>query len=406
MIIGNCLILKDFSSEPFFGAVEIENGTIKRVIQGEVEVDLDLSGKLVMPALFNTHTHAPMTLLRGVAEDLSFEEWLFSKVLPIEDRLTEKMTYYGTILAQMEMARHGIAGFVDMYFHEEWIAKAVRDFGMRALLTRGLVDSNGDDGGRLEENLKLYNDWNGFEGRIFVGFGPHSPYLCSEKYLKRVFDTAKSLNAPVTIHLYETSKEEYDLEDILNIGLKEVKTIAAHCVHLPERYFGVLKDVPFFVSHNPASNLKLGNGIAPVQRMIEHGMKVTLGTDGAASNNSLNLFFEMRLASLLQKAQNPRNLDVNTCLKMVTYDGAQAMGFKSGKIEEGWNADLVVIDLDLPEMFPVQNIKNHLVHAFSGEVFATMVAGKWIYFDGEYLTIDSEEVKRELARIEKELYSS
>jgi 5-methylthioadenosine/S-adenosylhomocysteine deaminase len=111
MIIGNCLILKDFSSEPFFGAVEIENGTIKRVIQGEVEVDLDLSGKLVMPALFNTHTHAPMTLLRGVAEDLSFEEWLFSKVLPIEDRLTEKMTYYGTILAQMEMARHGIAGF-------------------------------------------------------------------------------------------------------------------------------------------------------------------------------------------------------------------------------------------------------------------------------------------------------
>lgn len=405
MILGNCLILKDFSSEPFLGAVEIESGIIKRVIQGKTKVDVDLSGKMIMPALFNTHTHAPMTLLRGVAEDLSFEDWLFSRILPIEDKLTERMIYYGTILAQMEMARHGTAGFVDMYFHEEWVAKAVRDFGMRALLTRGLVDDHGDDGGRLDENLKLYREWNGFDGRILVGFGPHSPYLCSKEYLKKIFDVAKSLDAPITIHLYETSKENYDLSELLELGMKNVKTIAAHCVYLPEEHFRSLKDLPFFVSHNPASNLKLGNGIASVWEMIERGVKVTLGTDGSASNNSLNLFFEMRLASLLQKMEDPRRMDVETCLKMVTINGARAMGFKSGKLEEEWNADLVVIDLELPEMFPSRHIKSHLVHAFSGNVFATMVAGRWIYYNGKYPTIDENEVKRELKRIEKELYS-
>ncbi|PLV59738.1 amidohydrolase [Thermotoga sp. KOL6] len=406
MILGNCLILKDFSSEPFFGVLEVENGIIKRVSHGrESNIDLDLSGKMIMPALFNTHTHAPMALLRGIAEDLTFEDWLFSKILPVEERLTEKMIYYGTILAQMEMARHGTGGFVDMYFYEEWVAKAVRDFGMRVLLTRGLVDNQGDDGGRLDENLKLYHKWNGFENRIFVGFGPHSPYLCSKSYLKRVFDTAKSLNVPVTIHLYENPKESYDLKELLNLGMKDVRTIAAHCVHLPEQYFNELKDLAFFVSHNPTSNLKLGNGIAPIKKMLESGIKVTVGTDGAASNNSLNLFFEMRLASLLQKVSDPRAMSVETCLRMVTTEGAEAMGIKSGRLEEGWNADLVVIDLKSPSFFPEKHLKNHIVHAFSGEVFATMVSGKWIYYDGSYPTIDEHEVVKELRRIEKELYS-
>ena len=405
MIVGNCLILKDYSSEPFLGAVEIEGGIIKRVIQGRVEAELDLSGKIIVPALFNTHTHAPMTLLRGIAEDLSFEDWLFSRVLSIENRLTEKMVYYGTLLAQMEMARHGIAGFVDMYFHEEWVARAVRDFGMRALLTRGLVDDQGDDGGRLDENLKLYHKWNELDGRILVGFGPHSPYLCSKEYLRKIFDVAESLDAPITIHLYETSKENYSLIELLKLGMEKVKTIAAHCVHLPKESFDKLKDLPFFVSHNPTSNLKLGNGIAPIWEMIEHDVKVTLGTDGSASNNSLNLFFEIRLASLLQKMKDPRRMNVDTCLRMGTIEGAKAMGFKSGRLEEKWNADLTVIDLKLPEMFPSKYIKNHLVHAFSGNVFATMVAGRWVYYDGKYPTIDVKEVERELEKIEKELYS-
>ena len=406
MTLGNCLILQDFKSEPFFGWLEVEDGKIKKVVEGRHEdVDQPLEGKLVIPALYNTHTHAAMCLLRGVAEDVPFEEWLFGRILPLEERLTEEMVYYGTILAQMEMARNGVVGFADMYFHEDAVARAVADFGLRALLTRGLVDVGGDDGGRLKENLKLYEKWNGYDGRIFVGLGPHSPYSCSRGYLKRIFDVAKEYDIPVVIHLYETARERYDLEELLRLGLGEVKVIAAHCVHVPTEKLPLLSKLNFYVSHNPTSNLKLGNGVAPVREMLRKGVKVTLGTDGPASNNTLNIFHEMRLASLLQKMEDPSALDVETCLKMATVDGAEALGFEGGAIREGFEADLVVLDLKKPSFFPFRHVKRHLVHAFSGEVFATMVKGRWVYFNGEYPTIDEGEVYKKLAEIEEKLYS-
>lgn len=406
MTLGNCLILQDFKSEPFLGWLEVEDGKIKRVVKGRREdIDQPLEGKLVMPALYNTHTHAAMSLLRGVAEDVTFEEWLFGRILPLEERLTEEMVYYGTILAQMEMARNGVVGFADMYFHEDAVARAVADFGLRALLTRGLVDVGGDDGGRLKENLKLYERWNGYDGRILVGLGPHSPYSCSRGYLEKIFDVAKEHDIPVVIHLYETAQERYDLEELLRLGLGEVKVIAAHCVHVPTEKLPLLSKLNFYVSHNPTSNLKLGNGVAPVREMLREGVKVTLGTDGPASNNTLNIFHEMRLASLLQKMKDPSALDVETCLKMATVDGAEALGFEGGAIREGFEADLVVLDLKKPSFFPLKHVKRHLVHAFSGEVFATMVKGRWVYFNGEYPTIDEGEVYKKLAEIEEKLYS-
>jgi len=194
MVICNARILKDWSSTPFEGFLRIENGKIVEIGRKTDVCDIDLEGKLIIPGFFNTHTHAPMSLLKGISDDEPFDTWLFKKVLPVENKLTEEMIYWGTILAQMEMVRRGIVAFVDMYFKEEWVAQAVADFGMKAVLTRGLVGDERDDGGRLRENLALFEKWHeSHGGRIKIGFGPHSPYLSIEVRYEQSEDDSGSL---------------------------------------------------------------------------------------------------------------------------------------------------------------------------------------------------------------------
>jgi len=412
MIICNAKILKDWTSLPFEGFLRIEGSKIVEIGRKTDVCDVDLEGKLVMPGFFNTHTHAPMSLLRGISDDEPFDTWLFKKVMPLENKLTEEMIYWGTILAQMEMVRRGIVGFVDMYFKEEWVAQAVADFGMKAVLTRGLVGDDRDDGGRLKENIALFEKWNeSHSGRIKIGFGPHSPYLCTPRYLKKIFDVASFNDAIVTMHILETKKERkmYRMEDLLKLGMNKVRMIATHCVYMDENEMKELRKVPsFYVSHNPSSNMKLGNGVPKIHEMIENGLMVSLGTDGSASNNSLDIWHEMRLAVLIQKLRNPKFLPSRIAFKMATFNGAIAMGFeKSGRVEEGFDADLVVVDIKKPHYYPEIDLVSNIVHAGnSGDVFATMVSGKWLYYDGKFLTVEEDRVYRKIEEMKDRILST
>ena len=391
----NALVLRSWDSEIENLDIEIEGNLIKKV--GRVEKDgLDLTGKLVMPAFYNTHTHAAMTLMRGISDDDPFDKWLFEKVLPLESKLDGEMVYWGTMLAMMEMASRGIAAFVDMYFFLEDVVRAVLDFGMRAVITRGLVDEEGDDGGRLEENLNVFKRWNGERGMLRVGFGPHSPYTCTPEYLRRISDIAKTENAMVTMHLREASweRERYDLKEVVE-PFKGVDFLAVHVVHINGEEIEILKDNGVKVSHNPSSNLKLGNGVSPVSDLLESGIEVGLGTDGSASNNSLDVWHEMRTATLLQKMRDPTKIDPSQAIRMATEAGAEIMGFNAGRIEPGKLADLVVLNVDSPHYRPLSRLKSHLVHSGnSGDVYATMVNGEWIYMDGKFPKVDRDEITR------------
>ncbi|AEH50648.1 amidohydrolase [Pseudothermotoga thermarum] len=395
LLLKNAYLLKDPFSQIQKTNLLIQDGKISKIgeIQEDADQVYDLSGKLVMPGLVNCHTHAAMTLMRGIAEDMNLEDWLNKKIFPIEAKLTAEHVYYGTMIAQMEMARKGIVAYVDMYFHCDSVAQAAVDFGMKALITRGLVDIDGDGERRLKENILFFEKWNGKDGLIEVGFGPHAPYTCSLKYIDKVAYVAQQLNAPVTIHLYESRSETYQLEDILSTNLANCKVIFAHCVHLKDEYIPLLAKENFFVAHNPTSNLKLGNGIAPIKKLLDHGVQVCLGTDGAASNNTLDILHEMRLATLLQKMNDPSNITVEQALCMATIFGAKASGLTSGKLQVGEDADLIVLDVQRPWFLPFENMKAHLVHSASSlDVFATMVKGKWIYYDGNYPTVQIKEI--------------
>ncbi|MCD6450689.1 MAG: amidohydrolase [Thermotogaceae bacterium] len=402
MLIKNILVIENAFSQPKKADILIENGIIKKV--GNIEgVGIDLSGKVAFPAFYNTHTHAAMSLMRGVSDDDPLDVWLFEKVLPLEDSLNEEMVYYGTMVSMMEMARNGIAGFIDMYFFLDSVAEAVKDFGMRALITRGLVDENGEDNGRLKENLEFIERWHDFDGRISGGLGPHSPYLCSKGYLQKISAAAKEYNVPVHMHLYESAweRDKYDAKEILEF-FKDVKLIIAHAVQFKENELEALSRENFFVSHNPSSNLKLGNGIAPVAEMLKKGVKVTVGTDGAASNNTLDILHEMRLAALIQKAKNPTNMKVEEVLNMTTKVAAEAFGLNAGEIKDGMLADIVIFDTSDISCLPVENIKSHIVHSRC-KVFATMVAGRWIYYNGMFPTINESEILYKFKKLSQKL---
>lgn len=391
ILLKNGFILRDVHSEPEICDLLIEDGKIAAI--GKVSEEstcevYDISNKLVVPGFVNAHTHAAMTLMRGYAEDLRLKEWLFERILPVEEKLTEQDVYYGTMLAQMEMAKRGVVAYADMYFHCDSVARAALDFGMKVLITRGLIDLDSERG-RLKQNVEYYEKWDGKNGLIKVGFGPHAPYSCSIHYIDEIARVALKLQAPVMIHLYETNQENYELRDILQTSLRECKVLFAHCVHVKDSDIRLLANENFFVVHNPTSNLKLGSGIAPISKFLSSNVQVCLGTDGAASNNSLDVWHEMRLAVLLQKLMDPRNLSVEQALTMAIEQGAKALGLSPGRIEIGSDADLIVIDLNKPWYVPRKKIKTHLVHAgCSSDVFATMVKGQWIYYDGKFPTVD------------------
>lgn len=386
------------------GHILIENDLIKKVEEGYFEnrncADLeyyDFENKLILPGFANTHTHAPMILLRGLVDNKPLKEWL-GLVLERESKMTKETIYWATILAQMEMVSRGITIFGDMYFHIEEMAKAVEDFGMKAFITRGLVDIDGDLESRLNENLKVLNDY--FDHpRIKIGLGPHAPYTCSKKGLKKIAQISKDLNIKVMIHLLEASweKESYSLKDLLETDILSENTLGIHLINLDEEDIAILADTGVKVVTCPISNLKLYNGVSPIGKLLKKGIEISLGTDGASSNNSLDIWKELTTFDLIHR--NEFTLEPFELIEIATINGCKAMGFENtGKIEEGFKADLVVIDISKPHYFPqdIDSLLSHIVYSGnSGDVFATMVDGKWLYFDGEFKTVDFETVVKE-----------
>ena len=385
----------------------------------QAEKVIDCSGKLVTPGLINTHTHAAMSLFRSYADDLQLMDWLENKIWPAEGKLEGEDVYWGTMLSIAEMLRSGTTTFADMYIHMDQVAEACLDSGMRAVLARGMASMPSGDRG-LREAEELFTAYNGSgDGRISVMLGPHAPYTCPPEYLKRVLALADKLQAEIHIHLAETQWEigecqkEYGKSPfavMADAGLFEHGVLAAHCVHMTPEDIELLQRYKVRVAHNPASNMKLASGFAPIPQLLEAGICVALGTDGAASNNNLDLVEEMRLAALLHKVHlgDPLAVPAKQAVKMATENGAQALNLASsiGKIAVGFKADLSIFNMRAPHLYPQHDRISLLTYDASGhDVETVIVNGKVLLENRKLTTIDEEqlyfEVEKRVSRITK-----
>lgn len=373
-------------------------------------------GKLLLPGLVNTHSHSPMTLLRGYAENLPLDRWLNEKVFPFEDRIQGEDAYYAVLLSIAEMLRTGTTSFSDMYFFSENVARAVGESGIKCNFSRSIVSfaegSIGDLPG-FQESEAIFRDYHhAFDGRFLVDMSLHAEYTNQVSIMEQFAQIAKDHNLQVQIHLSETQKEHQECKQRHNgltpaqvfakAGVLDQPTVAAHCVWVEEGDMELMAEKGVTVATCPASNLKLGSGICNLPMLLQKGVKVAIGTDSAASNNNLNLWKELYLAALLPKGitHDATAITPAQVLEMATAQGYAAQGRTDcGKILPGYRADLVVLSLSGPHMTPSTNLLNNLIYAASGyDTLLTMVDGKVLYENGEYPTIDLERVKYEVSR--------
>ncbi|WKZ35561.1 MAG: amidohydrolase family protein [Anaerolineales bacterium] len=385
---------------------------------------VDCGGKVLMPGLVNAHTHVPMTLLRGLADDLRLDVWLMGYMLPVErEFVSPEFVRLGTSLACAEQIRSGVTTFNDMYFFEDDIAQAAADAGMRAVCGQSIMKYPAPDADAFEDSLAyargFIKKWKDHP-LIIPAIAPHAPYSTTPEILRACADIAKEFDVPLHIHISETAFEVETMRNeqgmpvvpyVKKQGIFEAKVIAAHCVHIDVGEMRTMQHANAGISHNPSSNLKLASGFAPVQKMLENGLNVGIGTDGPASNNDLDMFEEVRLASFVAKASSndPTVVPAATALLMATRMGAQALhiGHLTGSLEAGKRADLILVDTS-----PVHNsprFKRDPHNAYAQLVFASkstdvtdvMVNGKWLMRDHELLTLKEAELlqqARELAQ--------
>ncbi len=361
---------------------------------------------LATPGLVNAHTHASMTLLRSYSDDKALMDWLQKDIWPIEAKMTREDIYWGAALAAVEMIKSGTTAFADMYGpNMEEVAKVVDEAGLRGSLSRGLI-SFADGDKKLAENVELYKNFHGAaDGRITVMLGPHAIYTCPPAYLKKVAAEAQKLGAEIHMHMNETQAEIEDciknygkrpFEVVAATGLFDSGTLAAHCVWLSDAEIEIIKEKKIRVAHNPGSNLKLASGIAPVTKLLDAGITVALGTDGASSNNNLDMLEEVRLAAFLAKVEtmNPLSVPAAQALQMATEFGAEALGLKNdGRLEVGCKADIVLWDMSGVEWQPNYNPASLLVYsANSSAVDTVIVNGKILMQGRELKTLDEEKI--------------
>lgn len=405
------------------GAVLAESGEITFVGQAaELPDDLPRNltriagrGRVALPGFVNAHTHAAMTLFRGYADDLPLQEWLETKIFPIEARLTAEDVYWGTLLACMEMIKSGTTTFADMYFFMDEAARAVDESGIRACLSIGMGSLDGKGNEKLAKSVEYCEKWQGAAGgRITTMLGPHAPYTCSRGFLSKVAESAGDLGVGIHIHISETDREVSDCKR--QFGMSPVKLVeasgvfqrpvlAAHCVAVSDDDIEILADHRVRVAHNPGSNMKLASGVAPVPKMMEAGISVGLGTDGAASNNNLDMIEEMRLAALLHKVSLKEStvMPARACLEMATIGGAACLGLEDsiGSIEVGKRADVIIMDFDVPHLSPVSTVdlSSHIVYSSCGaDVSTVVIDGEVVMDDRKVVGIDEDEVMLEVDR--------
>lgn len=385
------------------------------------EKELDGKGRLALPGLVNSHSHSAMTLMRNYADDIALESWLFDNIFPIEAKLTDRDVYWGTMLGIAEMLKSGVTAFADMYMFMDEVARAVTETGIKANLCKSPVQFfEGGELKRLDKSqgtVDYYNQYhNSADGRIKVFVEIHSTYMFNEQTLTNAASLAKQLNTGIHIHILETatevesSKRDYGMTSVEiceKTGVLDVPVLAAHCVHLTDSDLEIMRKKGCSIAHNPSSNLKLGSGIARVPEMISRGINVCLGTDGAASNNNLNMFEEMNLAALLHKgvAMDPQLMKADTVLKMGTCNGAKAIGFDdTGKISEGMKADIILIDTDKPHFYPKNNPMSTAVYsAQASDVDTVIIDGNIVMQNREFTGIDEEKIKYEVHSLSKRL---
>ena len=364
---------------------------------------IDGKDKLVIPGLINCHTHSYMSFMRNVADDLSFMDWLFGTIDPIEQQMTDEDTYWGANLAIIEMMKSGTTCFNDMQMNIHQTTRAVKESGMRAVVCRGLVGSGNDEAGQSRLR-QAYEERDAAKDcdRLTFKLGPHAPYTCDDAFLKIVAEEAKKENMGIHTHLSESESEISQIQEKYGCtpialaekcGIFDVPAIVAHCVQVTDEDIDILKKKNVSVVTNPASNMILGIGFAPVARILEKGVNVCLGTDGADRNNCLNMFHELSLLTLIHKGtgRTPQCISAKEGFRIATINGARALGLEKeiGSIEVGKKADLAILDLNTPSLTPRNNLIAGLSYSANGSEVDTVIINGQVTMEGrKILTMD------------------
>ncbi|MBQ7337752.1 MAG: amidohydrolase [Clostridia bacterium] len=414
ILLKNATLLKEagFGTEPVQLAITEDKITYigkDLLVEDEYDRVIDCKENLIMPAFYNAHCHAAMTLFRGYGEDLPLRRWLDEKILPAEEKLSFRSAYYGTKLAIAEMIKNGIVSFTDMYMFEDAAAEAVLETGVKANISRCIVsfedNMRREEDARFAEAVRLAEQYHGAgEDRLRVDMALHAEYTNKDATCRYVAEFAKEHGLRMQLHTSETRAEQEEclarrggltpIGYFASLGVLDVPTSAAHCVYVTDEDLAIMKEKGVYAVHNPTSNLKLGSGVMPLRKVMDAGVTVALGTDGAASNNSLDILKELQLASVLHKGVNcdPTVITADMMPALATRNGALSQGREDcGKIELGAKADLIMIDMNAVNNVPSYDSTVSLCYsANTSNVILTMCDGRILYENGAYTSIDIE----------------
>lgn len=422
IIFKNITIITMDKNNPIInnGYLCIKDGVITDIGSGECNYSCKRSitgnNKLIMPGIIDTHAHTPMCIMRGYADDYNLQDWLYNKIFPVEAKLDRTAVKYGSTLAFAELLRNGVTSVTDMYFHIPDIAKAAFESGIRINISNALLcfdeeNFDFDNDRTVIETKEILKDYHGIDnGRIKVDASVHAAYTCSPSLIRKMADFSKIYSLNMHVHLSETKREHLDVlkkygktaAEIFNEeGVFDCNTTAAHCVWVSDHDIDIMAEKNVTCAHNPISNLKLGSGIAPIVKMKNAGVNIALGTDGCASNNTHDMFEEIKFSALLQKgvSLDPTAVTAYEALEFATINGAKAQNRfdECGSLEIGKKADIIMLDMSAPSLIPSYDPVSTVVYSAKGsDVCMTMVQGKILYENGEFLTIDYDKLVNEI----------